>query len=187
MKAGWWVSAQCAGRKQHARHRLDIWLLYQGAGAGGGAGEHWGAGQGGLCFQDHGQGWRWLPDLGGVQQGRYSRLTLVVTFWEASHISPNNTFSLFLTLYIVSHTPRAFPICEKKFHRFSLRNLWTSKWKIYFLHQKVVTHFFDFIGFMVVKTTGLTSGLTSLLQFWKQCTVVRDIYESLIYFFYLFY
>ena len=109
-----------------------------------------------------------------------------MTFWEASHISPHNTFSLFLTLYIVSHTPRGFPICEKKFRRFSFRNLWTSNWKIYFLLQKVVTHFFDFIGFMVVKTTGSTSGLTSFLRFWKQCTVARDICDSLIYFFICF-
>ena len=109
-----------------------------------------------------------------------------MTFWEASHISPHNTFSLFLTLYIVSHTPKGFPICEKKFRRFSFRNLWTSKWKIYFLLQKVVTHFFDFIGFMVVKTTGSTSGLTSFLRFWKQCTVARDICDSLNYFFICF-
>ena len=45
----------------------------------------------------------------------YSRLTLVVTFWEGSHISFNKTFSQFFSLYIVSHTPRGFPICEKKF------------------------------------------------------------------------
>ena len=105
----------------------------------------------------------------------YSRLTLVVTFWEASHISLKKTFSSFLSLYIVSYTPRGFPICEKKFHRFSFKNLWTSKWKIYFLPQKVVTHFFDFIGFMVVKTTGSTSGLTSFLRFWKQCTIAGEI------------
>ena len=108
----------------------------------------------------------------------YSRLTLVVAFWEASHISPHNTFLLFWTLYIVSHTLRGFPICEKKIRRFSFRNPWTSKWKIYFLHQKVVTHFFDFIGFMVVKTTGSTSGLTSFLRFWKQCTVAGEICKT---------
>ena len=113
----------------------------------------------------------------------YSRLTLVVTFWEASHISLKKTFSSFLSLYIVSYTPRGFPICEKKFHRFSFKNLWTSKWKIYFLPQKVVTHFFDFIGFMVVKTTGSTSGLTSFLRFWKHCTIARNICDSLCYFF----
>ena len=45
----------------------------------------------------------------------YSRLTLVVTFWEASHISLKKTFSPFLSLYIVLYTPRGFPICEKKF------------------------------------------------------------------------
>ena len=109
-----------------------------------------------------------------------------MTFWEASHISFNKTFSQFFSLYIVSHTPGGFPICENKFRRFSFRNLWTSKWKIYFLLQKVVTHFFDFIGFMVVKTTGSTSGLTSFLRFWKQCTVARDICDSLIYFFICF-
>ena len=108
----------------------------------------------------------------------YSRLTLVVTFWEASHISFNKTFSHFFSLYIVSHTPGGFPICENKFRRFSFRNLWTSKWKIYFLLQKVVTHFFDFIGFMVVKTTGSTSGLTSFLRFSKQCTVAREICKT---------
>ena len=48
-----------------------------------------------------------------VGSENYSWPTLVVTFWEASHISPHNTFLLFLTLYIVSHTPRGFPICEK--------------------------------------------------------------------------
>ena len=101
-----------------------------------------------------------------------------MTFWEASHISFNKTFSHFFSLYIVSHTPGGFPICENKFRRFSFRNLWTSKWKIYFLLQKVVTHFFDFIGFMVVKTTGSTSGLTSFLRFWKQCTVAGEICKT---------
>ena len=114
-------------------------------------------------------------DLLGLTNLIYSMLTLVVTFWEASHISLKKTFSSFLSLYIVSYTPRGFPICEKKFHRFSFKNLWTSKWKIYFLPQKVVTHFFDFIGFMVVKMTGSTSGLTSFLRFWKQCTIAREI------------
>ena len=95
---------------------------------------------------------------------QYSRLNLVVTFWEASHISLKKTFSSFLSLYIVSYTPRGFPICEKKFHRFSFKNLWTSKWKIYFLPQKVVTHFFDFIGFMVVKTRPAKSSE----PFWEQ-------------------
>ena len=55
----------------------------------------------------------------------YSRLTLILTFWEASHIFPNITFSWILAFYIVSHTPRAFPICEKN-HRYFLKNQWMS-------------------------------------------------------------
>ena len=106
---------------------------------------------------------------------QYSRLTLVVTFWEASHISLKKTFSSFLSLYIVSYTPRGFPICKKKFHRFSFKNLWTSKWKIYFLHQKVVTHFVEFIGFMVCKTTGSISQSFLLKKIRRKCFVARDI------------
>ena len=69
----------------------------------------------------------------GVRLYVYSRLTLVVAFWKASHISPNIKFSYFLTLCLVLHIPKAFPICEKmseiffeKYMRVKLKNLFPS-------------------------------------------------------------
>ena len=53
----------------------------------------------------------------------YSSLTLVLAICEGSHNSPQNKFSSFLTLYIAPHIPKASGICEKKFRRFSFRNL----------------------------------------------------------------
>ena len=53
----------------------------------------------------------------------YSSLTLVLAFCKGSHIFHKNKFSSILTLYIVPHIPKASGICEKKFQRFSLKNL----------------------------------------------------------------
>ena len=58
-----------------------------------------------------------------IQTRIYSSLTLVLAICEGSHISPKNKFSSFLTLYIVPHIPKASGICEKKFRRFSFKNL----------------------------------------------------------------
>ena len=107
----------------------------------------------------------------------YSRLTLVVTFWEASHISSYNTLYLLLNLYIVSHTPGAIPICEKNFIDFC--------WEIYERqNEKYISFFKKLSGFDF--NPGSTSGLTGLLWFWDQCTVARDICDSLIDFFICF-
>ena len=65
--------------------------------------------------------------------------------WHSGKQALTPKISLFiLTLYIVSHTPRAFSPCERN-HRFSLKNLVIPKMKIYFLLQKVFTHSFDLI------------------------------------------
>ena len=45
----------------------------------------------------------------------YSSLTLVLAFCEGSCESPKNKFSSFMTLHIVTHTPKASGICEKIF------------------------------------------------------------------------
>ena len=63
------------------------------------------------------------------KEDMYSSLTLVLAFCEGSHNSPQNKFSSFLTLYIVPHIPKASGICEKKFQRFSLKNLWAKNEK----------------------------------------------------------
>ena len=47
-----------------------------------------------------------------------------------------------------------------------------EKWKI---HEKVVTHFEEFIGFMVCKTTGSISRSFLLKKIGQKCSVVRDI------------
>ena len=46
----------------------------------------------------------------------------------------------------------------------------------------MVTNFFEFIGFMVFKTTVSISRLTSFLQFGKRCFLARDISNSLSFF-----
>ena len=59
----------------------------------------------------------------------------------------------------------------------------SEKWKIY---EKLVTHFVEFIGFMVCKTTGSISPLFLLKKIAKKCLVFRDFYTSLIIFLHLF-
>ena len=48
--------------------------------------------------------------------------------------------------------------------------------------KNVVTYFFEFIGFMVFKTTVSISRLTSFLRFGKRCFLARDISDFLIFF-----
>ena len=110
----------------------------------------------------------------------YSSLTLVLAICEGSHISPKNKFSSYLTLYIVPHIPKALGICEKKFQRFSLKNLWAKTEKSM---KKLSPIVFEFIRLMASKTTASTSPLTSFLRFWKHCTIARNICDSLCYFF----
>ena len=72
----------------------------------------------------------------------YSSLTLVLAFCEGSHISSQNKFSSFLTLYIVPHTPKASGICEKKFKDFlwkiyerKMKNPWKSCHPFWWVHR----------------------------------------------------
>ena len=78
--------------------------------------------------------------------------------WKAK-----NEFYCFLALYRVPHTPMASDIYEKSM---------SEKWKI---HEIVVTHFLEFIGFMVFKTTSLISRSFLVKKLGKLYTVARDI------------
>ena len=51
----------------------------------------------------------------------------------------------------------------------------SEKWKI---HEKVVTHFVEFIGFMVSKMTASISRSFLLKKNWKKCSLARDICET---------
>ena len=84
-----------------------------------------------------------------VFQIRYSGINVVWPTLKHA-ISPSK--------YILSHTPWAVPICEIIFRRFFLKNQWVKNEKSI---KNVVTYFFEFIGFMVFKTTVLISQLTS--------------------------
>ena len=97
----------------------------------------------------------------GILIWMYRSLTLVLGFREGSCESPQNKISSFLTLHIVPHTPKASSICEIFFFVKSL----SEKWKI---HEKVVTHLVDFIGFMVCKTTSSISQSFLLKKIAKQ-------------------
>ena len=98
---------------------------------------------------------------------------------EAGDNSLRKKLLAFWTPYILSHTPGALPIGEKKICRFFPKNLWVKNEKSI---KNVVTNFLEFIGFMVFKTTVSISRLTSFLRFGKRCFLARDISKSLSFF-----
>ena len=93
----------------------------------------------------------------------YSRLTLVIAYWEASHISTNNEFSYLFSLYLVLHTLR-YPPFVKQCHSFSLKNLFPSGLILFY-----------FIGVMVYKITYSISQSFLLKQFGKPFNIDRYI------------
>ena len=105
----------------------------------------------------------------------YSSLTLVLAFCEGSHISPKNKFSSFFTLYIVPHISPRHKAFAKKISKIFFEKFMSKKWKIY---EKLVTHFIEFIGLLVCKTTGSISPLFLLKKIAKKCLVSRDICKT---------
>ena len=109
----------------------------------------------------------------------YSSFSLVPAIWEASDYGSKNYFFSNLTFYIGPYTPRAFRKGEKKFQRFFLEKSINKKRKI---NEKLVTDFFELIGFIYIKTTVSISWLTSFLRFGKRCFLARSISNSLSFF-----
>ena len=71
--------------------------------------------------------------------------------------------------------PPGYAHLWKKFRRFFSEKSMSEKWKI---QKNVVTYFFEFIGFMVCKTSVSISRLTSFLRFGKRCFLARDIHKN---------
>ena len=84
-----------------------------------------------------------------------------VAISEAGNNSLRKKLLAFWTPYILSYTPGALPICEKKFRRFFPKNLRVKNEKSI---KNVVTNFLEFIGFMVFKTTILISRVSYGLE-----------------------
>ena len=79
---------------------------------------------------------------------RYSKITLERSSLKEAigHIPPNNIFLTFLTFQLVSYTPSGFQVVKQVFEDV----LWKSMIKKLKIHEKVVTYFLEFIGFIMV-------------------------------------
>ena len=79
--------------------------------------------------------------------------------------------------------PQGIPHLRKKISKIFPEKSMSEKSKI---HEKVVTHFVEFIGFMVCKTTGSISRSFLLKKIGRKCSVARDICTFLKLFLSLF-
>ena len=59
----------------------------------------------------------------GVYETMYKLKNEEKVFLREIWLASQNVTTRVSLLYIVSYTPPGFPICEKKFHRFSFKNL----------------------------------------------------------------
>ena len=83
------------------------------------------------------------------------RIACTVVSLQSQHSEKDAmTLSSFLTLHIVPLPARHRALVTKNSEVFFEKYM-SKKWKI---HEKVVNHFVEFIGFMVCKTTGAISG-----------------------------
>ena len=87
---------------------------------------------------------------------------------EGRNISLKNKLFAFLTPYLLSYTPKAFPICKINFHRFSLKNLWVKNEKSM---KKSSPILLNFEGLWYAKRPAWSRGHSCWKNYKKKCFV----------------